>query len=208
MKVILLNGSPRERGCTYTALSLIEEELNAAGAAAEFFHIGHNVAGCAACGFCAKTKSGKCAIDDRVNVFLEKAKEADGFVFGTPVYFASASGQINSFLDRAFYVGRNTIFPHKPAAVVASCRRGGSSAALDNVLKYLTISQMPVVTSRYWTMIHGNTPDEAKQDLEGVQVIRDLGKNMAWMLKCLEAGKKAGIEKPVLDKAVRTNFIR
>jgi len=208
MKVLLVNGSPHEKGCTYTALSAVAEELAKANLDTEIFHVGTTVANCLGCGYCAKTKSGKCVINDSVNVFLEKAATADGFVFGSPVYFASASGSINSFLDRVFYVGRNTLFPFKPAACVVSCRRAGATAALDNLNKYVTISQMPLVTGRYWSMVHGNTPDEVKQDLEGMQVMRDLGKNMAWMLANIQAGKSAGVVKPEFEKSIRTNFIR
>jgi len=208
MKVLLVNGSPHEKGCTYTALSAVAQELAAAKIETEIFHIGTGVANCLGCGFCAKTKGGKCVIDDCVNAFLAKAAVADGFVFGSPVYFASGAGGMNSFMDRAFYVGRNTIFPYKPASCVVSCRRAGASAALDNLNKYVTISQMPLVSGRYWSMVHGNTPDEVKQDLEGMQVMRDIGKNMAWLLKNIEAGKKAGVTKPEFEKGIRTNFIR
>jgi len=136
MKVILVNGSPHKDGCTKTALNIVAEELASNDIKTEFFDIGNNVKGCAGCHQCAITKSGKCVVDgDAVNKFLEKAAKADGFVFGSPVYFAAASGSINAFLDRVFYVGRNTIFPHKPAACLVSCRRAGSTAALDNLHK-------------------------------------------------------------------------
>jgi len=209
MKVILVNGSPHKEGCTKTALKIVAEELNANGIKTEFFDIGSDVKGCMGCHMCARNKNGKCVIEgDVVNKFLEKAVKADGFVFGSPVYFASGSGSINAFMDRVFYVARNTIFPYKPGAALVSCRRAGSSAALDNLNKYLTISQMPVVTSRYWNMVHGNTPDEVRQDLEGVQIMQYIGRNMTWLLKNIEAGKKAGIVPPAQDKPARTNFIR
>ena len=208
MKVLLVNGSPRGNGCTYTALAEIASELEKESISTEIFHIGAKpIPGCVACGGCAGV--GKCmSADDCVNVFLEKAKAADGFVFGSPVYFASAAGTLSAFMDRVFYVGRNTVFPLKPAAAIVSCRRAGASAALDNLNKYITISQMPLVSSRYWNMVHGNTPDEVRQDLEGMQVMRCVGRNMAWLLKSIEAGRQAGIKTPELEPAVRTNFIR
>lgn len=206
MKVLLLNGSPHKEGCTYTALCEVEKTLKENGIETEIFQIGTEViAGCIACGACSKT--GKCFRKDSVNDFIEKAKEADGFVFGSPVYYAGAAGQISSFLDRAFY-GRTSIFEGKPGAAVVSCRRGGATAAFDQLNKYFTISKMPVVSSSYWNQVHGNTPDEVKQDLEGLQTMRTLGKYMAWILKCIEAGKKAGIEKPENEPSIKTNFIR
>ena len=207
MKVILVNGSPRESGCTFTALSEIAKELEKESIATEIFNIGEKpISGCRACGYCSS--NGKCAVKDTVNEFLEKAKEADGFVFGAPVHFASPAGALLAFLDRAFYVGRNTVFPYKPAAAVVSCRRGGATASFDALNKYPTISQMPIVGSRYWNMVHGNTPDEVRQDLEGMQVMRYIGKNMAWLLKSIEAGKKAGVKIPEQEVSERTNFIR
>ncbi len=206
MKVILVNGSPHIHGCTYTALTEIERELKAEGVETEIFHIGNRpVSGCLGCGKCLET--GKCIIEDNVNVFLEKAKDADGFIFGSPVHFASASGALTSFMDRAFY-GKGKIFRYKPAAAVVSCRRGGSTASFDQLNKYFTISSMPVVSSKYWNMVHGNTPEEVRQDLEGLQTMRELGRNMAWLLKCIEAGKQNGITPPKKEIPVKTNFIR
>ena len=210
MKVLLLNGSPHKEGCTYTALQEIAGELNREGVDTEIFHIGTKpISGCLACGSCAKSKSGKCAVTtDSVNEFLQKAADFDGFIFGSPVHFASAASALTAFLDRAFYVGRNTVFPLKPAAAVATCRRGGSSATLDQLNKYFTISQMPVVSAHYWNMVHGNTPGEVRQDLEGMQVMRNLAKNMVWLLKSIQAGKTAGIKAPEREAPMRTNFIR
>ncbi len=206
MKVLLLNGSPHKNGCTYTALSEVEKALNENGIETEIFQIGTEaVSGCIACGACLK--NGKCFRNDNVNEFIEKAALADGFVFGSPVYYASASGQISSFLDRAFY-GRGKLFAGKPGASVVSCRRGGASAAFDQLNKYFTISKMPIVSSQYWNQVHGNSPDEVLKDLEGMQTMRTLGNYMAWLLKCIDAGKNAGIEKPVDEQAVKTNFIR
>ena len=142
-----------------------------------------------------------------INEFVEKAKEADGFVFGSPVYYANASGQVRSFLDRAFYSG-GKYFAGKPGAAVVSCRRAGSTTAWDELNKYFTINCMPIVASQYWNMVHGNTPEEVKQDQEGLQIMRTLGNNMAWLLKCIAAGKAQGIDFPQREPAVKTNFIR
>ena len=206
MKVLLVNGSPHSNGCTYTALCEVAGALEAQGIETEIFQVGtKSISGCLGCAACIKT--GKCVIDDVVNEFVEKAKEADGFVFGSPVHFASASGALTSFMDRAFY-GKGAVFANKPAAAIMSCRRGGATATLDQLIKYFTISNMPVVSSQYWNMVHGNTPDEVRQDLEGMQTMRTLGVNMAWLLKCIEAGKAAGIELPQREAKVATNFIR
>ena len=207
MKVLLINGSPHEKGCTYTALCEVEKELRAGGVETEIFHVGKKpISGCIACGACKKNGEGKCAIDDVVNLALEKAKDADGFVFGSPVHYAAASGAMTSFLDRFFYAGRG--FALKPGAAVVSCRRGGATAAFEQLNKYFTISNMPVVSSQYWNMVHGNTPEEVCRDLEGMQIMRTLGRNMAWLLKCIEAGRAAGITPPEGEARVATNFIR
>ncbi len=206
MKVILANGSPKEKGCTYTALCEVAGALEKNGIETEIFWVGAKpIAGCIGCGACSK--SGKCFVDDCVNVFVEKAKTADGFVFGSPVHYAAASGALTSFLDRAFY-GKGAVFAGKPGAAVVSCRRGGASAAFDQLNKYFTINNMPVVSSQYWNQVHGNTPEEVKKDAEGMQTMRTLGNNMAWLLKCIEAGAAAGITFPEREPAVRTNFIR
>lgn len=206
MKVILVNGSPKEKGCTYTALCEAAGALEKNGIETEIFWVGAKpIAGCIGCGACSK--SGKCFVDDCVNVFVEKAKTADGFVFGSPVHYAAASGALTSFLDRVFY-GKGAVFAGKPGAAVVSCRRGGASAAFDQLNKYFTINSMPVVSSQYWNQVHGNTPEEVQKDAEGMQTMRTLGNNMAWLLKCIEAGAAAGITFPEREPAVRTNFIR
>ena len=206
MKVLLVNGSPHAQGCTYTALCEVAAALEKQGIETELFQVGTKpISGCLGCGVCIKT--GKCVIDDVVNEFVEKAKDADGFVFGSPVHFANASGAITSFMDRAFY-GKGAVYANKPAAAVMSCRRGGATATLDQLNKYFTISNMPIVSSQYWNMVHGNTPDEVRQDAEGMQTMRTLGINMAWLLKCIEAGKAAGIAMPEREAKVATNFIR
>ena len=206
MKVLLVNGSPHAQGCTYTALCEVAAALEKQGIETELFQVGTKpISGCLGCGACIKT--GKCVIDDVVNEFVEKAKDADGFVVGSPVHFANASGAITSFMDRAFY-GKGAVYANKPAAAVMSCRRGGATATLDQLNKYFTISNMPIVSSQYWNMVHGNTPDEVRQDAEGMQTMRTLGINMAWLLKCIEAGKTAGIAMPEREAKVATNFIR
>ena len=206
MKVILVNGSPHEKGCTDTALCEAAQALEKNGVETERFWLGNKpLSGCIGCGFCRK--AGRCVFDDCVNEFVEKAKTAHGFLFGTPVHYASASGAITSFMDRAFYSG-SSVFAGKPAAAVASCRRGGASAALDQINKYFGICGMPTGPSQYWNMVHGNTPDEVIKDEEGMQTMRTLGNNMAWLLTCIEAGNKAGIAYPTREPVIRTNFIR
>ena len=206
MKVLLVNGSPHAQGCTYTALCEVAAALEKQGIETELFQVGTKpISGCLGCGACIKT--GKCVIDDVVNEFVEKAKDADGFVFGSPVHYAGASGAITSFMDRAFY-GKGAVYANKPATAVMSCRRGGATATLDQLNKYFTISNMPVVSAQYWNMVHGNRPEEVKQDLEGMSTMRNLGHNMAWLLKCIEAGKATEIGLPEAEPKVRTNFIR
>lgn len=210
MQVILVNGSPHPHGCTYTALDEIARTLQAEGIATEMFQIGTKpLAGCLGCGHCRT--AGRCVFDDRVNEFLDVAQAADGFVFGSPVHYAAAGGAITSFLDRAFYADGNAgrkSFYLKPGACVVSARRAGTTAALDQLIKYLTIAQMPVVSSRYWNMVHGNTPDEVRQDAEGLLIMRTLARNLAWLLKCKEAGIQAGVPWPAQEERVATNFIR
>lgn len=206
MKVILVNGSPHEKGCTYTALCEAEKALNANGVETEIFWIGSGaIAGCTACGGCSGT--GECVFDDTVNEMAKKAGEADGFIFGSPVHYAAASGALTSFMDRLFYIAGGKM-RGKPGAAVVSCRRGGASAAFDQINKYFTISSMPVVSSQYWNQVHGSCAEEVLKDLEGLQTMRTLGNNMAWLIKCIEAGKKAGIDMPEQEAKIKTNFIR
>lgn len=205
MKVLLLNGSADQRGCTYTALEEIGRTLQAEGIEYEIFQMGGKpVRDCVGCGQC--TEQGCVFADDLVNVFVQKAREADGFVFGTPVYYAHASGRILSFLDRAFYSSKDA-FIHKPAAAVASARRAGTTASLDDLNKYFGISHMPTVGSSYWNMVHGNRPEEVMQDAEGLQTMRNIAHNMAWLLKCIETGREQGIV-PRTESGSWTNFIR
>ncbi len=207
MKVILVNGSPHEFGCTERALRECASVLEQQGISTEIFWIGTKpISGCIGCGACKKGL-GKCCIDDVVNQFTALAAEADGFIFGSPVHYAAISGSMSAFMDRAFYSGGSKL-AGKPAAGVVSCRRGGASAAFDEFNKYFTINSMPVVSSQYWNQVHGSTPDQVLEDHEGIQTLRMLSKNMAWLLKCIEAGKAAGIERPEQEKIIRTNFIR
>lgn len=210
MKVLLVNGSPHQKGCTYTALAEAAKALNNEGIETEIFQLGTKpVAGCLACGTC-ETK-GSCVFDDRVNEFLDIAKDAEGFIFGSPVYYASANGALTAFMDRVFFADMNAgrqSFYLKPAAAVVSARRAGTTASFDQLNKYFTISQMPVISSQYWNMVHGFTPEDVQKDLEGLQTMRTLGKNMAWFLKCREAGIKAGVPFPVREETTPTNFIR
>ena len=206
MKVLLVNGSPSEFGCTYTALKEIADVLNQNGIETELFHIGASpISGCLGCGGCYST--GVCVIDDAVNAFIPKAEAADGFVFGSPVHYSSMSGAMTSFMDRLFYAG-GRVMRHKPTACIASARRAGTTATLDQLNKYPMINEMPVISSQYWNMVHGFTPEDVKKDLEGLQTMRQLGRNMAWILKCIANGEKAGITKPQREKRQTTNFIR
>lgn len=205
MKVLLVNGSPHEKGCTYTALNEVSSSLVQNNIDTEIIWLGTEpIAGCIGCNVCIN--SGKCFRNDIVNLFLDKVSDSDGFVFGTPVHFASASGSLTSFMDRAFY-GRRNLFEHKPAATVVSCRRGGATGAFEQINKYFSMNNMPIVTSQYWNQVHGTTPDEVKKDLEGMQTMRTLGNNMAWLLKCIDTAKKSGISYPQNEDIVKTNFI-
>jgi multimeric flavodoxin WrbA len=209
MKVVLINGSPNENGCTYTALEEVSNTLKSEAIETEIFQLGKKaLSGCTACYSCIKLK--RCIIQDRVNEFLDIAKRTDGFIFGSPVHYASASGAITSFMDRVFFsemMSGTKSFYLKPAAAVVSARRAGTTATFDQLNKYFTISQMPVISSQYWNMVHGHTPEDVKKDLEGLQIMRTLGKNMAWFLKCKEAAVKAGIQYPQQEVRVSTNFI-
>lgn len=212
MKVLLVNGSPNKNGCTYTALNEIAKTLEEENIDTEIYHISTNevIAECRGCRACAKL--GHCVIEDKVNEFVEYAKNFDGFVFGSPVHYASASSIITSFLDRVFFSafmsGRGYIFKHKPATAIVSARRAGTTAALDQLNKYFTINEMPIISGRYWNMVYGSNPTEVVQDLEGMQNMRIVARNMAWHLKCYEAGKNAGIDLPKEENIIFTNFIR
>ena len=203
MKVLLINGSPHEAGCTYTALCEVAKTLNAEGIETQIFQIGKTpVRGCIACNACSKL--GKCVFDDDpANEMLELMREADGIVVGSPVYYAGPNGALCALLDRVFYAGGG--FPFKPAAAVVSARRGGTTAAFERLNKYFTMNRMPVVSSQYWNGVHGFTPDDVRQDKEGLQTMRTLGYNMAWMLKSIAVGNQPT---PMIEPWQPTHFIR
>jgi multimeric flavodoxin WrbA len=206
LNVLLINGSPHKSGCTFTALSEVAGQLNKQGIETRIFHIGTGpIRGCIACLKCGET--GYCAFgDDPVNECVDLLRKADGLVVGSPVYYASANGALCSFLDRLFYK-KSAAYAYKPAAAVVNCRRGGASAAFDRLNKYFTICGMPVVSSQYWNITHGSTPDEVRQDLEGMQTMRTLGNNMAWLLKCLASARDT-VPYPEKEPRVSTSFIR
>lgn len=211
MKVLLVNGSPHKDGCTYTALTEVEKTLKEEGIQTEIFWIENKpIGGCIACKSCAKNK--KCVFDDVVNKFVEKAKDADGFIFGTPVHYSGATGNMTAFMDRVFYsasnAGHGEYFLYKPASTVISARRAGTTATYDQLNKYFGINQMPIISSRYWNMVHGSTPEDVRNDEEGMQIMRILGRNMAYYLKCIEAGKEKGVKLPEREQTIFTNFIR
>ena len=204
-KVLLINGSPHAKGCTYTALTETARALESAGIETEMIHVGREaIRGCMACGHCRQ--AGKCVFDDAVNRVLPLLAECDGMIVGSPVYYAGANGTLTAFLDRLFYANRANL-SMKVGACVVSCRRGGASATFDQLNKYFTISGMPVASSQYWNSIHGNTAEEALQDAEGLQTMRTLGANMAFLIKSIALGREHwGL--PEREKRLGTNFIR
>lgn len=207
MKVLLINGSPNRSGCTNRALEEVEKSLREEGIDTEIFQIGNGrVHGCNGCNACEKT--GRCIHDDDpANKMLSLMKEADGIVIGTPVYYSGANGALCALLDRIFYAGGNEL-AGKPAAAVVSARRSGTTAAFQRINQYFSIKKMPIVTSQYWNNVHGYTVEDVEQDLEGLQTMRTLGKNMAWLLKIISSGKSAGIIFPEGEKLIYTDFIR
>lgn len=209
MKVLLVNGSSHVHGTTMAALEEMVRVFEAEGIESEIIQTGSKpLADCLQCGACRKT--GRCAFgnDDGVNAFIDKAREADGFVFASPTYYAHPSGRIFSFLDRVFYATAPEVFRLKPGAAVVVARRGGNTANFDALNKYFTISEMPVVSSSYWNMVHGHNAEEAAQDAEGMQTMRNLAHNMVWLLRSIEAGKAAGVPQPAGERGAVTNFIR
>jgi len=211
MKVIAINGSPNKEGNTFHALKMVGDELIAAGIDFEILHIGHKmIHGCTACGKCAVNKDEKCSLkSDDLNEWIQQIKEADGIILGSPVYYSGIAGTMKSFLDRIFYVsGANgNLFRHKVGAAVVAVRRSGGSATIDGLYHYIAYAEMIIATSNYWNIIHGRNAGEVEQDLEGKQIMRVLGKNMAWLLKMKEATKDT-IEAPKKEKKEVTNFIR
>lgn len=210
MKVLLTNGSPHKEGCTYTALCEVSKALNKNGVDTDIFWIGNKaLSGCIACGKCRENN--RCVFQDTVNEFLDIAGDYDGFVFGTPVHWGGATGSLTSFMDRVFYAdlcGGGSRFLLKPAAVVTSARRAGTTATWDQINKYFDLMQMPIITSQYWNMVHGASPEQVKQDLEGLQTMRVLGNNMAFFLQCKKVALQMGIQMPEQEPMIFTNFIR
>ncbi len=208
MKVLLINGSPHEKGCTYTALSEVAGRLFEKGIETEILWLGTEpIKSCMGCGGC-RALNGRCIFGgDVVAEAQEKMEHSDGIIVGSPVHYAGASGQITSFMGRLFFSG-SAILTGKPAAAVVSCRRGGASAAYDSLNKFFEMSNMPLVTSQYWNSVHGTCPEEVKKDLEGLQTMRTLADNMAWLLYSIEAAKREGIKIPEREPKQRTNFIR
>ena len=209
MKVLMINGSTNERGTTRRALEEVAGALDEAGIESDIVSLGSNpVWDCIGCNHCQAMGGGRCVFeDDAVNDILERAHEAEGFVFGSPVYYAQPTGQLLSVLHRLFYAGGEA-FAHKPGAAVVTLRRAGASASLDALNKFFTDACMPVVSSTYWNELHGPTAELAEADAEGLQTMRNLGRNMAWMLQCIEAGKKLGVEPPKMERDAWTNFNR
>jgi multimeric flavodoxin WrbA len=206
MKVLLVNGSPHQDGCTNLALEECAKTLNKNGIETEILWLGVKaVQGCIACNKCGKL--GHCVFDDVVNQVASAADTIDGLIVGCPVYYGGPCSQITAFLDRLFYSAGDKLIK-KPGAAVVSCRRGGATASFERLNKYFEINNMPVVTSQYWNQIHGNTKEQAMEDLEGLQTMRTLGENMAWLLKCIDAGRAAGVREPEYEAPIRTNFIR
>ncbi len=206
MKVLLINGSPHEKGCTFTALTELAKTLVVAGVEAEIYWIGKQaISGCQACGACKNT--GRCILDDQVSKLSDRLEEFDGVVVGSPVYYAGPSGQICAFLDRLFYSSGKRM-AGKVAAAVVSCRRGGASAAFDRLNKYFTICNMAVIGSQYWNQVHGNRPEEVLQDAEGLQTMRTLARNITYWLQARAAAENAGISLPETEPRQSTNFIR
>lgn len=208
MKVLMINGSPHTDGCTNAALGVIAGTLAEQGIDSEIVQLGKTrISGCVACGYCRKSGTKRCVFkDDIVNDLIAKAEEADGLIVGTPVYYASPNGTLKALLDRMFYAHGG--YPHKPAAAIASARRAGTVVSVDELNKYFTIGQMPVVSSTYWNEVHGSRAEDVMKDEEGVATMRNLALNMAWMLRCIECGKANGIMPPDVGSIPRTNFIR
>jgi len=213
MKTLLLNGSPHEKGSTYTALTFVAAELVQEGIEAEILHVSKEpISGCRACYACRSNGRNRCAFDgDVVNVVLEKIEAADALVLGSPTYYAAPNGQFLAVLDRVFFTGSAAgLLAGKPAAAICAARRGGTTATLEVLQKYFTIAGMPIAPATYWPMIHGMSAEEVVKDLEGVQTMRMIGKTVAWLLKCIEAGKREGLAYPTVPggEKVATNFIR
>lgn len=209
LKVLMVNGSPHEKGCVFTVLTEIADTLRKNDVDSDIFWIGNKpLAGCMGCGTCIGKR--RCFCDDTVNDFINRMDGYNGFIFGTPVHYAAASGTMTSFMNRTFFIDEfnGDHFAGKPAAAIATCRRSGATATLDQMNKYMADCNMPIVPSQYWNVAHGNTPEEIRQDAEGMQTMRVLGDNMAWLLKCIRLGREANVNFPKQDAHIMTNFIR
>lgn len=211
MKVVAFNGSPKKEGNTYHAIKLVAEELKKQSIEVEIIHVGNQVVrGCMACGGCYRNKDEKCVLPgDSVNEWIQKMKEADGIILGSPVHYSAIGGTMKSFLDRAFYVAssNDSMLRHKVGASVVAVRRSGGVTTFEQLNNYINYSEMLMPTSSYWNVIHGAAPGEVLKDEEGVQIMRTLGKNMAWLLKLAEQGK-GNVEEPEKEDKIFTNFIR
>ena len=210
MKAAAFNGSPKRKGNTYHAIRLAADELEREGIQVEIIHVGNKVIqGCLACGSCGRNRNERCAIDDDVNGWIQKMKEADGIILGAPVYYAGINGTMKAFLDRAFFAAGASggLFRHKVGAAVTAVRRTGGIPAMEQMHKYFSISEMLIATSNYLNVIHGGSPGEVLKDHEGVQIMEVLGRNMAWLMKLVENGK-GRVPEPELTKKVFTNFVR
>ncbi len=206
MKVLLINGSPHKSGCTFTALNEVAQTLYKHSIETEILYLGNKpIAGCIACMKCFET--GHCFRDDAVRDIQDRLVEFDAIILGSPVYYSQPTGQITSFCQRLFLC-KELEMAGKLGASVVSCRRGGASATFEQLNQYFTISNMPVVSSQYWNSVHGFTPEDVRKDEEGLQTMRSLGENMAWLLKSMETAKQHGIEKPVYEARLRTHFIQ
>ncbi|MRZ79917.1 flavodoxin family protein [Paeniclostridium sordellii] len=211
MKVVAFNGSPHKKGNTYNAIETVAKELEKEGIEVDIVHVGNKaIRGCMACGGCSRNQNERCVLDkDEVNEWIQKMKEADGIILGSPVYYSAIAGTMKSFLDRAFYVASSNggMFRHKVGASVVAVRRSGGIPVFDQLNNYINYSEMIMPTSNYWNVAYGTAPGEVTQDEEGMQIMRVLGKNMAWMMKVVEAGKSQVKENEKEDK-IFTNFIR
>jgi len=210
MKVVAFNGSPKKEGNTFQAIKIAAEQLEKENIEVEIIHVGNKIIqGCTACNSCFKTRDEKCIIEDEVNGWIQKMIEADGIIFASPVHFASIGATMKAFMDRAMYVGsaNNSLYRHKVGAAVIAVRRAGGVPAFSQLNNYISYSEMLMPTSNYWNVIYGQKPGEAVKDEEGVQVMRILGKNMAWLMKLIELGE-GKIEKPEFEKKVYTNLVR
>ena len=211
MKVVAFNGSPNQEGNTYHAIKMVAEELQTEGIEVEIVHVGNKtVRGCTACNGCARNQNEQCVLPGtEVNEWIQKMKEADGIILGSPVHYSSISATMKAFLDRAFYVtsANKSMLRHKVGASVVAVRRSGGVTTFDQLNNYINYSEMLMPTSNYWNVIHGRAAGEVHQDEEGKQIMRILGKNMAWLMKLVEFGKEE-VKEPERENKILTSFIR